>query len=95
MKLEQEPGLLEDMCGTPLINDQPDSKTVTFKNHFDSVVKESDVQEKREVSKAQEPIALILSDDTMRSLIKTNQDCQPKVGYDFKNRPLSCIHVSS
>lgn len=82
MELEQD--LLGNICGTPLIYDPPtDSKAEEFvKNHFDPVDM-TDVQKRREVTKAQEPTVIILPDDTKRSPVKPNQDFQQQVGYEL------------
>lgn len=80
MELEQD--RLADMCGIPLIYDPPtESRAVEFvKSHCDPVDNEHYVQERREVTKAQEPTVIILSDNTKRSPFKPNQDFQQRVG---------------
>ncbi|MCJ8749709.1 hypothetical protein PDJAM_G00179380, partial [Pangasius djambal] len=88
--MELEQNLLADMCVTPLIYDPPtESRAVEFvKNHFDPVDNESNVQERREVTKAQEPAVIILSDDTKRSPFKPNQDFQQRTVTQYMDPPI-------
>lgn len=81
MELEQD--LLADMYGTLLINDPPTDSVEFVKNHFDPIDYESDVQEGTEMTEAQEPTLIILSDGIKKSPLKPNQGFQQEVGYDL------------
>ncbi|MCI4395498.1 hypothetical protein PGIGA_G00181200, partial [Pangasianodon gigas] len=87
--MELERNLLADMSGTPLIYDPPtESRAVEFvKNHFDPEDNESNVQEGREVTKAQEPTDIILSDETKRSPFKPNQVFQQRTVAQYMDPP--------
>ncbi|KAF4080460.1 hypothetical protein AMELA_G00171620 [Ameiurus melas] len=84
MELEQD--RLADMCGTPLIYDPPtESRAVEFVNSdCDPVDNESDVQERTEVTEAQEP-TVMLSDDTKRSPFKPNQDFRQRTVIQYSD----------